>query len=274
MSSKYLLIISKDYCGSNTSESIAKNFSQQLANLINIPQSNITQLISNDLSLTKLKESIYTFVNKSLLDNSHDPQLYIYINGHGNQTMDANGDQIQQLNDNNDTNIDGQAELYQLTYDNLTYDNLTDDNLTYDNLTYDNLTYDNLTDDNLTDDELIDIIDRGILQSNSFSRPFVFIISDHCSYDYMIDKTQMYFDWISLGSSLDNHDYFIGGDGNTMTFCLMNVLEANKSILNDMTSLNLFILLNNEMKNSFIGDFQSPIVHISHPSMMNFKLFQ
>jgi hypothetical protein len=244
MSSKYLLVISKDYWGTQTSENIAKNFSQQLSTLINIPQNNITHLIGNDVNLTKLKEAIYTFVNTSLLDNPHNPRLYIYINGHGNQTIDANGDEIQQIKDNNETNIDGQDELYQLP------------------------------DGNLTDDELTSIIDGGVLESSAFSRPFICIISDHCSSGSMIDKTQMYFDWISFGSSLDNQDSFIGGDGNIMTFCLMNVLEANKSILNDMTSLNLFTLLDTEMKNSFIGDLQTPTFHISHSSMTNFKLFQ
>jgi hypothetical protein len=158
--------------------------------------------------------------------------------------MDANGDEIKQLTDNNETSIDGQDELYQLP------------------------------DGNLTDDELTSIIDRGVLYGGAFSRPFVCIFSDHCSSGSMIDKSQLYFDWISFGSSLDNQDSFIGGDGNIMTFCLMNVLEANKSILNDMTSLNLFTLLSNEMKNSFIGELQSPTFHISHSSMMNFKLFQ
>ena len=88
----------------------------------------------------------------------------------------------------------------------------------------------------------------------------------------VIDK-QLYFDWISIGSSLDNQDSFVNGDGNVMTFCLMNVLEANKDILSEMTALNLFTFLNNEMKNSFIGELQTPTFHISHASMMNMALF-
>jgi hypothetical protein len=243
MSSKYLLVISKDYWGTQTSEHLATEFSKQLSSLINIPSSNITHLIGNDVNLTKLKETIYTFVNKSLLDNSHEPRLYIYINGHGNQTMDANGDEFKQVTDNNETNIDGQDELYQLP------------------------------DGNLVDDEFTQIIDTAVLQSSAFSRPFVCIISDHCSSGSMIDKTQLYFDWISLGSSLDNQDSFVTGDGNVMTCCLINVLETNKDTLRDMTSLNLFTLLSIEMKNSFIGDLQSPTFHISHSNMMNFKLF-
>ena len=244
MTSKYLLVISKDYWGTQSSENIANAFSKQLSSLINIPTNNITHLIGSDVNLTKLKEAIYTFVNNSLLDNSHYPRLYVYINGHGNQTMDANGDEIKQLTDNNETNIDGQDELYQLP------------------------------DGTLTDDELTAIIDSGVLHSGTFSRPVVCIFSDHCSSGSMIDKTQLYFDWISIGSSLDNQDSFVSGDGNVMTQCLMNVLDINKNTLNDMTPLRLFTLLDNEMKTSFIGDLQTPTFHISHSSMMNFKLFE
>jgi hypothetical protein len=244
MSSKYLLVISKDYWGTQSSENIANVFSKQLSNLINIPCNNITHLIGNDINLTKLKEAIYTFVNNSLLDNTHYPRLYVYINGHGTQIIDANGDEIKQLTDNNETNIDGQDELYQLP------------------------------DGNLTDDELTAIIDSGVLHSGTFSRPVVCIISDNCSSSSMIGKTQLYFDWISIGSLLDNQDSFVSGDGNVMTYCLMNVLDANKNSLQEMTLLNLFTLLDNEMKTSFIGDLQSPTFHISHSSMTNFNIFQ
>jgi hypothetical protein len=243
MTSKYLLVISKDYWGTYTSEQIAKSFSEQLSTLLNIPQSHITHLIGNDVSLNKVKDTIYTFVNQALLDNPHEPKLYIYINGHGNQTMDANGDELQTNNNSVETCIDGQDELYQLP------------------------------DGNLIDDELTRIIDQGVLNSNAFSRPFVCIISDHCSSGSMIDKTQLYYDWISIGSSLDNQDSFVSGDGNVMTFCLMNVIESNKDKLSELTALNVFALLSEEMKNSFIGDLQSPTFHVSHSSMMNFNLF-
>lgn len=243
MSSKYLLVISKDYWGTQTSEKIATDFSKQLATQIHIPDNHITHLIGNNVSLQKVKDTIYSFINTSLLDNPHEPKLYIYINGHGNQTIDANGDEVTQVVDSNETNIDGQDELYQLP------------------------------DGNLIDDELTGIIDNAVLHSSAFSRPFVCIISDHCSSGSMIDKTQMYYDWISIGSSLDNQDSFVSGDGNVMTYCLMNVLEANKDILSEMTALNLFTFLNHEMKNSFIGELQSPTFHISHSSMMNIKLF-
>lgn len=243
MSSKYLLVISKDYWGTQTSETIAKAFSTQLQTVLRIPESNVKHLIGNDVSLSRVKDTIYSFVNTSLLDNPHEAKLYIYINGHGNQTMDANGDEIRQNVTNNETTIDGQDELYQLP------------------------------DGNLVDDELTGIIDNAVLNSSTFTRPFVCIISDHCSSGSMIDKTQLYFDWISIGSSLDNQDSFVSGDGNVMTFCFMNVIESNKDILQELTALNIFTYLNNEMKNSFIGDLQSPTFHISDSSMMNIKLF-
>lgn len=232
MSNKYLLVISKDYWGTQTSENIAHNFSNQLATLLSIPQNQITQLIGNNVSLNSVKETIYSFVHNSLLENPILPHLYIYINGHGNQTIDANGDEI-----------DRQDELYQLP------------------------------DGNLVDDELTSLLDTAVFNSSAFERPLICIISDHCSSGSMIDKTQLYFDWVSFGSSLDNQDSFVSGDGNVMTFCLMQVLEANKDILKQLTVLQLFDLLHNEMKNSFIGELQTPTLHISNNSLMNYTLF-
>ena len=232
MSNKYFLVISKDYWGTQTSENIAQNFSNQLSNLLSIPENHITRLIGNNVSLSSVKNTIYSFVHNALLENPVVPHLYIYINGHGNQTMDANGDEI-----------DRQDELYQLP------------------------------DGNLLDDELTSLIDNAVLGSNAFERPLICIISDHCSSGSMVDKSQLYFDWISIGSSLDNQDSFVSGDGNVMTFCLMNVLEANKDILTDLTVMNLFSILQNEMKNSFIGELQIPTLHISNSSLMSYKLF-
>jgi hypothetical protein len=233
MTSKYLLVISKDYWGTQTSENIAKKFSQNFSELIDIPPRHITELIGNDVTLNKVKDTIYSFVQTSLSDNSHYPRLYIYINGHGNQTVDSNGDEI-----------DGQDELYQLP------------------------------DGNLTDDTLTQLIDSAFFYSNSFNRPFVCLISDHCSSGSMIDKTQRFFDWVTIGSSLDNQDSFVSGDGNVMTVCLLNVLDGYKNKLKDLTTNQLYDLLNSEMKNSFIGDLQQCTLNMSDSSMSSFHLFE
>jgi hypothetical protein len=243
MSSKYLLVISKDYWGTQTSEHIANDFSKQISSLLKIPDNHVTSLIGDKVTLQSVKNTVYNFVNSSLLENPFQPHLYIYINGHGNQTIDANGDEIQQEVHSNETFIDAQDELYQLP------------------------------DGNLIDDEFTKIIDSAVFESNAFDRPFICIISDHCSSGSMIDKTQLYYDWISIGSSLDNQDSFVSGDGNVMTYCLMNVLEANKDILHEMSTINFFNLLHNEMKHSFIGELQTPTLHISHSTMMNYNLF-
>lgn len=232
MSSKYLLVISKDYWGTQTSEKIALRFVNEFSDLIGIPKNNIIKLIGNDVSLSKVKETIYSFVNTCLLDNSQDARLYIYINGHGNQITDSNKDEL-----------DGNDELYQLP------------------------------DGNLIDDELTKIIDSAVLNSNCLNRPTVCIISDHCSSGSMLDKSQMFFDWISIGSSLDNQDSFVNGDGNVMTFCLLNILKSNKNIIYDLTPPQLYILLSKEMKNSFIGELQSCTLNMSSSNLSSFLLF-
>jgi hypothetical protein len=232
MSNKYLLVISKDYWGTHTSENIAQNFSNQLSNLLSIPQNHITKLIGNNVSLSAVKETVYSFVHNALLENPIQPHLYIYMNGHGNQTIDANGDEI-----------DNQDELYQLP------------------------------DGNLVDDELTNILDSAVLGSNAMERPLICLISYHCSSGSLVDKTQLYFDWVSIGSSLDNQDSFVSGDGNVMTFCFMQVLEANKDIIRELTVMNVFSLLQHEMQNSFIGELQIPTLHISNAGLMNYALF-
>lgn len=240
--SKYLLIISKDYWGTNTSQKIAIEFSNNLSNLLHIPDYNITKLIGNDVNINSVKNCLYSFVNNALMDNPISPILYIYINGHGNQTVDLNGDEI--INTSKESLKDSQDELYQLP------------------------------DGNLLDDEITSIIDNAVLYSNIFERPLVVLISDHCSSGSMIDETQRYFDWISIGSSLDNQDSYINGDGNVMTYCMINVLNANKDVLSDITTTNFFMLLHTEMKNSFIGDIQTPTLHVSSPELKAMKIFK
>ena len=232
MTSKYLLVISKDYWGTQTSEKTALTFSKNFQELIGIPSDNVTKLIGKDVYLTKVKDSIYSFVYNSLLDNQVNARLYIYINGHGNQITDTNGEEI-----------DGNDELYQLP------------------------------DGNLVDDELTHIIDKAVFNSNVLNRPVICLISDHCSSGSMIDKTQQYFDWISIGSSLDNQDSFVSGDGNVMSCCLLNVLNTRKNNLSNLTPPEFFEYLVIEMKNSFIGDLQQCTFHMSSDDLENLKLF-
>lgn len=242
MSNKHLLIISKDYWGVESSEKIANRFSNVLSELLDIPNNNITHHIGN-ITVNTVKQTIYSFIHTSLSNNNYTPILYIYINGHGNQVYDNNGDEVITSINENETNIDAQDEIYQLP------------------------------DGNLLDDELTNTIDIAVYNSNCIDRPTIILFSDHCSSGSMIDKSQRYFDWCSIGSSLDNQDSFVDGDGNVMTQCLINVLEGNKEILHELTSINLFNLLNNEMKNSFIGELQTPTFHVSDLTMMTFKLF-
>lgn len=232
MSNKYLLVISKDYWGTQTSENIAETFSKKFSDLIDVPNNNIKKIIGKDVYLRNVKESIYSFVYNSLIENIKEPRLYIYINGHGNQIDDGNGDEF-----------DKKDELYQLP------------------------------DGNLLDDELTQIIDKAVFSSKCISRPIICLISDHCSSGSMIDKTQRYFEWISIGSSLDNQDSFVSGDGNVMTCCLLNVLNTYKNRLTEITPIELFKYLEKEMKNSFIGELQQCTIHLSSDDLEELKLF-
>jgi hypothetical protein len=244
MSSKHLLTISKNYWGANTSERCATTFSTKFSTLLSIPSNQITTLIGNDVTLATVKTTISQFVYDALLNNHYQPILYIYINGHGNQIVDANGDEIQQDINIEETPVDAQDELYQLP------------------------------DGNLVDDELTNIINNAVYCAQALDRPLVVLISDHCSSGSMLDKIHIsWFDWISFGSSTDTEDSYITGDGNVMTMNLLNVMENNKDKLHDLTAIEFYQLLDKEMKNSFIGELQHATIHVSNRILMDIKPF-
>jgi hypothetical protein len=246
MSNKYLLVISKNYWGANTSEQTAFIFSTTFSELVNIPPTQITHLIGNNVTVSSVKNTIYNFVYDSLANRHYNPILYIYMNGHGNQTIDANGDEIKNNLEETqyETQIDDKDELYQLP------------------------------DGNLLDDDLTDIINSAVFYSNSIERPLIVLISDHCSSGSMLDKLHInYFDWISIGSSTDTEDAYITGDGNVMTMNLLNMLKEHKDELPNLTTLSFYQLLDKEMKTSFIGELQHASLHISSKFLLKRELF-
>jgi hypothetical protein len=252
MSNKYLLVISKNYWGANTSEECALTFSSTFSELLHIPSSQITHLIGNDVNVSSVKNTIYNFVYFSLANRNHNPVLFIYMNGHGNQTIDANGDEIINSEDTQDTQdtqdnqneIDPKDELYQLP------------------------------DGNFIDDELTDTINSAVFYSNSVERPLVVLISDHCSSGSMLDKLHInYFDWISIGACGDKEDAYTTGDGNVMTMNLLNMLKENKDDIPSLTTLSFYKLLDNEMKTSFIGELQHATLHVSSKLLLKRELF-
>lgn len=231
ISKKCVLIISKDYWGTSRSETVANRFANELSKVLQINDYNIEYLLGSEVRLNNVKDRIYKFVNNALLNNQDECVLYIYMNGHGNQTADYNGDEI----DNCD-------ELYQLE------------------------------DGNLIDDELTSIIDSAVHNSNAIRRPLICLISDHCSSGSMIDNTQSYFDWVSIGSSLDNQDSYVDGDGNVMTNCLITILQ--KQDIRELKAIEIYELLEKEMKGSFIGDLQKPTFHFSGHDIENKHIFK
>ena len=245
MSNKHLLAISKNYWGANTSEQTATTFSNKFSSLLSIPSNQITTLIGNEVTLATVKTTIGQFVYDALLNNHYEPILYIYINGHGNQIVDSNGDEIQERIDPEETPVDAQDELYQLP------------------------------DGNLIDDELTTIINNAVYSAQAIDRPLVVLISDHCSSGSMLDKIHIsWFDWISFGSSTDTEDSYITGDGNVMTMNLLNVMENNKDKLHDLTAIEFYQLIDKQMKESFIGELQHATIHVSNRNLLNIHLFE
>lgn len=227
---KYLLVISKDYWGTSTSQSVASRFKNEVKMLVGLLDENIKTLFGNEVTVFNVKGAIYDVVKSALTLEGQYARLYIYMNGHGNQVMDTSGDEI-----------DGMDEIYQLP------------------------------DGNVVDDDITDTINRAVMDSCSDKRLLVILISDHCSSGSMIDKVDVKYDWISIGSSLDNQDSYVTGDGNVMTNVFLSVMGKCDS---NISVIDFYKSLDEEMRGSFIGDIQICTLHVSSDVLLEEILFK
>jgi hypothetical protein len=239
---KHLLVVSKNYWGANTSELTASKFIDKFTNVIGIQMENVTSLIGNDVNVGSVKNILYNSVYKAMSVNTTRPVIYIYINGHGNQVVDTNGDENTNVLQG-ETMKDNLDEIYQLP------------------------------DGNIVDDEITDIIDKAVMDSGCKQRLLVVLISDHCSSGSMIDNKPVNYDWITIGSSLDYQDSYITGDGNVMTCNMLNIFDKYSKEIRLYTAEYFYKLLDEEMKGSFIGDMQLCTFHVSSENMFLECLF-
>jgi hypothetical protein len=122
-------------------------------------------------------------------------------------------------------------------------------------------------------DSLIDTVNEGVFNSCSMDRPLIVWFSDKCfqnlckeqdCQDYEIH----YFDWVLYAIS----DPPAHADDNILSFSLLNVLDAHKQSIHDLTSLQVHTLLNTELKSTLTGAYTSNL-RVSDSYMMNVKLF-
>lgn len=240
MTEKYLIVISKNYWGAHTSEKSGHEFLETFADILQIKREYIKSLFGNQVNVKSVKEILYNTI-KNLPDEIST--VFVYMNGHGNQTGDQNKDELAVPILYNETPKDANDELYQLP------------------------------DGSIIDDELTTIF-RSALNETKY-KPVIFLISDHCSSGSMIDNTYIDpdFHWVSIGSSLDYQDSYITGDGNVMTINLLNVLRNNRQNIKNINVLDFYRLLDKEMKASFIGEIQSSTFHVSDSNMFQYKPF-
>ena len=247
---KYLLIISKNYWGADQSLQTAMKFSNLFSKFADIKTENIMTLVGNDVTVSSVKNTLYHFIESNYEVNCFEHKFYIYINGHGNQIQDTNNDERIIVCEENETQKDQLDEIYQLP------------------------------DGNIVDDEITQIFIKAIKNkqlassSQNYIKPFICLISDHCSSGSMIDNIpnkDNVFDWITIGSSLDNQDSLMTGDGNVMTINFLNLLSKTN---NDIDAITFNSLLQKEMKESFVGDLQTATFHISNKEMLEYKLFK
>lgn len=239
---RHLLVISRNYWGANMSEKTSIMFTEKFKEFMGLDDSCITKMIGGCVSVSSVKETLYKVVRDVVCSGSTRPILYIYMNGHGNQVYDTNGDEIMGEMYSGETMKDNMDEVYQLP------------------------------DGNVLDDDITDIIQRGVVESSG-CRLLVVLISDHCSSGSMIDKKLVDYDWVSIGSSLDYEDSYMTGDGNVMTCNLLNVLEKKGDDLKKYSAIKVYRLLEEEMKGSFIGEMQSCTIHVSSKEMSEEFIF-
>jgi len=234
---KYLLVISRDYWGTSTSEATALRFMDKFKTFTGLSDTNIKTLLGGEVTVTGVKNAIYYAVKSTL--NKNISRLYIYMNGHGNQVVDTNGDEISKIYDR-ESPIDGMDEVYQLP------------------------------DGNVIDDDITCTINRAVIDSGSGNRIMVILISDHCSSGSMIDKVNVEYDWVTIGSSLDNQDSYVTGDGNVMTNMFLYVMAKCNE---DIFVSDFYKLLDEGMRGSYIGSIQLCTLHVSDDKMLDEKLF-
>jgi hypothetical protein len=231
---KYLSVISKDYWGTSSSESTALRFMDKFKSFAGINDINVVRLFNSGVTVSNVKDTIYKSVRSALSLGVERPRLYIYMNGHGNQVIDTSGDERVGVYDS-ETFIDSMDEVYQLP------------------------------DGNIVDDDITDTINRAVIDCGSNKRLMVILISDHCSSGSMIDKVDVKYDWVTIGSSLDNQDSYVTGDGNVMTNMLLSVLDKCSG---DILVEDFYKCLDKEMKMSYIGEMQLCTLHVSCESML------
>lgn len=154
--------------------------------------------------------------------NSDNKVGLIYVAGHGTQTYDKSGDEV-----------DGRDENWQ------TYDR-----------------------QNVSDDEITKIMKTMHKQSR------LTIVSDTCCSGSMLDMDPQY-NWITIGASLDNQSANQSGDGSVCSSVLFKIIKEVK----DITIEDLEKLLRERMKNSFIGELQTAVVHVSKKELLLSKIF-
>lgn len=231
---RYLLVISRDYWGTISSESTALRFMDKFRVCAGIVEKNVMKLFGNEVTVSNVKKVISNAVKNALGLDVKRPRLYIYMNGHGNQVGDVNGDERNGIC-NGESLIDEMDEVYQLP------------------------------DGNVLDDDITEVINCAVKESGCDDKKLmVILISDHCSSGSMIDKVNVEFDWVSIGSSMDNQDSYVTGDGNVMTNVLLDVLCDIKGCV----VLECYRRLDKGIRESFIGEMQVCTLHVSCESML------
>lgn len=234
-----LLIISKNYWGANMSEKTANRVKQVFSKITD--DDKIDYLMGNCVNINTIKKKLEDWVSSKYKTSKI---MFIYINGHGNQIRDNNGEESDNLD-----------ELLQLPDGNILDDEFTE-----------------------TINKCINI-DRGnkyINLEDKNGKPIVFLISDHCSSGSMLDKrNDLKYNWITIGSSLDNQDSLMTGDGNVMTIFLLDIMDdlIKNNKIKDITTDELFNELKKTMLESFVGEIQIPTLNVSSEEMRNIKPF-
>jgi hypothetical protein len=238
---KYLLVISKDYWGTSTSQNTALRFMDKFKKFVCLSDANVKTLLGDNVTVTNVKNVIYDATRAALSLDLDDNlvKLYIYMNGHGNQVVDTSGDEKVDVY-NGESPIDSMDEVYQLP------------------------------DGNVVDDDITDIINRAVIDSCSDKRLLVILISDHCSSGSMIDRVCVNYDWVTIGSSLDNQDSYVTGDGNVMTNMFLSTLDKCD---NKISVIDFYKCLDQEMKMSYIGCLQLCALHVCNEKMLDEMLF-
>lgn len=126
-------------------------------------------------------------------------------------------------------------------------------------------------------DEAWQTSDRRVISDDELTKVFkavhpmarLVVVSDTCHSGTMLDDTGTARKWVSIGAARDHQSALQCGDGSVLTMHLIDLLSKR----NDWTWSELSDALRDNVRNSFVGNLQQPLLVCSDEKLLDARIF-